>query len=484
VDSTPSGAPNRQPGAANGDLPSGEARDDRVLHRPRHRLRPSFADALAAGGGLIVWLGALLLGLDVTANTGDGWTGALLFVALAVLAIIALIVTPASLHPGCMSMLVLSVPTIYGFMIFPAADSFADVRAFLALTLVTLAVLFLVSNSRGRPVLIGLVAAILYFWMAAEVTDTDAYFTAPVRDRPATTAADRFDGVRGDSAADDMPAAPAAFGGQDITLDDLDPSAPLYPLAESCEAGDDLACDELWNQSELGSDFEEFAESCGGDPDRSYPCAATTDTTEGFDFDGDMNDENLGELDVTPLNPLEETPLESEQGRALEIGLVSVAFGAVYLGAVWLLDRRALPALATAVTLPAVTALVIAAVALGEESESAVVGGLLTLVVGIAIGVVGFFGRDRRFMAWAGGMIASVGVLIVAVDVAPEPSPSGDDPDLIGAGFVVLAFGLVVLVLGWLVHRLLERRGVEARPPLPPSRTGEPPDEPASPAAT
>ena len=161
---------------------------------------------------------------------------------------------------------------------------------------------------------------------------------------------------------------------------------------------------------------------------------------------------------------------------------MSLGFGAVYLAAIQFLDRRARRATATALVIPAVAALVIAASALGQETGSAIAGGLITLAVGLAIGVVGWFGTaagiDRRFMTWGGGVIASIGALIVAADVAPEPSAS-DNVDLIGAGLVVGSFGLAVVLLAWArapPARAHVRRGIELaargtaspEPPEPP----------------
>jgi MFS family permease len=434
---------------------------DEVLNRPRRRLRPSFAEALAAGGGVIVWIGALLVALDVFASSGDGWTGAVFFVALAALAIVALIVAPASVQPGCMSVLVLSVPTIFGFLIFPTADSFGDARAFLALTIITWATLFAVSNSRGRPILIGLVAAVFYVWMVGEVANTDEFFS---------TGASSL--VTASGSTDSGFASAADLGTQPVTLDDLDPANSLYPLAQSCAAGDDAACDQLWNRSEFGSDFERFASSCGGDPDRSFPCSSDTSGT----IDSGTTPEFDGQFEITPTNPLDATPVGTQHNRALEIGLVSLLFGALYLAAVRILDFRRLTALGTAFVLPAVAALIVAAVALGVETESAAMGGLITIAVGIGVGVVGFLDPDRRFTTWAGGAIASVGALIVAADVAPESNPAGDNLDLIGAGLVVVAFGLGVILLAWIAYKLLDRR--PSAPPSPPAAQSQPAPEP------
>ena len=90
-------------------------------------------------------------------------------------------------------------------------------------------------------------------------------------------------------------------------------------------------------------------------------------------------------------------------------------------------------------------------------------------MIGIAIGVVGWLGTDRRFTTWGGGAIASVGAFIVAADVAPNPGSSVDNPDLIGTGFVVIAFGLAVIGLAWAAARVLGFRPFSPPPSAPPA---------------
>jgi hypothetical protein len=422
----------------------------RAVARPR----PSFSDALAAGGGVIVTIGVLLLAADRYANSGDGWQGALVFAGLFLVANLALLVVREPFDAACTAAIVLSVPAVYGFLVFPSTDSFADVRLFLILTIVTWALLFAISNSRGRPILLALAAVLLYLWIVGEVADLDAYSANPVPTPTFASPSALFDAVRGGTdQADGRPHAgvvadSVSFRMQQVTLDDLDPTDELYPLAVACDGGDLTACDELWSRSEPGSDFEAFAESCGGDPSASSPCSVRSGDE---DFFGD---------DVTPTNPLTvdpfvETPLDNDNGKALPIGLVSLGFGALYLAAVHLCDRRRLGALGTAFVIPAVLALVTAAAEIGEWTSSAIWGGLVTLVIGVAIGVVGWLGTDRRFTTWGGGAIASVGAFIVAADVAPNPGSAVDNPDLIGIGLVVIAFGLAVIGLAWAAARAL-----------------------------
>jgi hypothetical protein len=426
----------------------------RLLPLGGRRPRPSFADSLAAGGGVIVAIGVLLIALDMTGNGDDGWKGALLFTGLLAVALTVMFVAPRAVRPGCTSAVVLSVPAAYGFLVLPSADSFGDVRVFFVLTIATWCLLFVVSNAKGRPILIGLAAALLYVWMLGEVADTSAYVSAPVPAASHATPTAPLADARG------IDAQAAALVQQQITLDDLDETDPLYPLAEACDSGDLSACDDLWSQAEFDSDFEAFAESCGGDASATFPCNASSDL----------------DVDINPLqtDPLDATPLGTQGDHALEIGLVSLLFGAAYLAIVRILDRRAATALATAFVLPGAVALVTAAAALGNASDSAVLGGLLTFASGVAIGVVGFFGPDRRFSVWGGGAVASIGALIVAADVAPGSPSSGSDADLAGTGIVVLLFGLVVIALGWLAYRALEPPPA----PLPP-----PPPEPTDPFA-
>ncbi len=48
----------------------------------------------------------------------------------------------------------------------------------------------------------------------------------------------------------------------------------LDALWDACEGGDNAACDELYIQSPFGSEYEAFAESCGGrgKPDGQIMC--------------------------------------------------------------------------------------------------------------------------------------------------------------------------------------------------------------------
>lgn len=48
-----------------------------------------------------------------------------------------------------------------------------------------------------------------------------------------------------------------------VSADDYGDDAALDALWDQCEAGDGAACDELWLSSQLGSNYELFAATCG-----------------------------------------------------------------------------------------------------------------------------------------------------------------------------------------------------------------------------
>ncbi|MEL7207739.1 MAG: hypothetical protein AAGK32_05835, partial [Actinomycetota bacterium] len=57
------------------------------------------------------------------------------------------------------------------------------------------------------------------------------------------------------SGSDGVPASTIAEYGSDPTLDGF---------ADGCEAGDFGACDDLWLQSPVNSDYEAYGSTCGG----------------------------------------------------------------------------------------------------------------------------------------------------------------------------------------------------------------------------
>ena len=81
--------------------------------------------------------------------------------------------------------------------------------------------------------------------MIGEAAGNDAYSAAPIPSPPAHT-------IFSLSALH-----------ADVTLLDLDPTDPLYPIALQCDVTHGTACDTLFDQSDPGSDFNEFGDTCG-----------------------------------------------------------------------------------------------------------------------------------------------------------------------------------------------------------------------------
>jgi hypothetical protein len=431
---------------------------------------PRLSDALGAGGGLLVAIGVLLISVDLIdpgADGGDisGVPGSLAFLVLLAVGYALLLGAPPTFSPAAVTVIAASIPAIFGFLILPDADEFSDYRGFFALTILGWVACFVAPRSRARPVFVGLAAVLLYYWVLGEVGDTNAYALKPIPSPPYVTPADYVDAMQQatGSSANDAATAPARLR-QQVTLDDLDPNDPLYPLAQECADGDDEACDQLYSRSAPGSDLETFAENCGG---RGTPEFNGTCSAEDDDFGGDFEFED--ELEPGPLP--EVTPFESDDDQSTQLGAVSLIFGVAYLASKRVLDANGYTRLGTAFVLPAGQALVLAALLLGIASESWIIGGVLTMLVGLGYGISGYFG-ERRFTTWFGGITASVGALIIAIETSDVEENVDGDVDAIGPGLVVMAFGIAVIVLAFFVARLIEQHRwirLSEEPETPPS---------------
>jgi len=147
-----------------------------------------------------------------------------------------------------------------------------------------------------------------------------------------------------------------------------------------------------------------------------------------------------------------------------------VFFGVTYLGALFVLDRARWRGMATAFAIPGIVALVTGTQSLGNAAHHASVGGALTFVAGLGIGVVGDR-THRRFTTWAGGIIAALGGLTVALDSAHIfRATSGGSVKLAGPGLIVISFGVGLIATAFIVGQLLRRPGAppESEPPAVP----------------
>ncbi|MGQ0826116.1 MAG: hypothetical protein ACT4OX_13985 [Actinomycetota bacterium] len=443
------------------------------------RPRPSLSDAVAAGGGLVVAVGVGFLAAEVGVEDDGGFNGIPGAVMFFVLALVAFVLTGFVSRPAqaaCTAVITVSIFTGFGLLIFPKVDSFADIRLFLVLTIAGWLVFYFAPTTQGRPIFIALAALLFYFWILAEVVDAENAFSAAPIPSPAYAPGELFDAIGGGGGR--APALPGARVDQ-VTLDDLDSSDPLYPVAQDCADGDDDACQELYNESDIGSDFEEFAQDCGG-RERSADFGVCAD----FSFDEDDFENFEPDFDDDEFTDEFTDPLVFGSGtddKAAEIGIVSLLFAVGYLGLVRVLHTRGAARLGTAFVLPGTVALVTACEGLGDASGTAVVGGLITMLAGLVLGVIGFSG-DRRFSTWTGGALASLGALIIAVDATTDSNDEAGDGDLFVPGLVVIVFGLAVVALALLIANWLKELPPRASGAGPAVNSGgwPPPDAPGA----
>ncbi len=403
-----------------------------IEHRARTRGEPRLSDAVASTGGIAVGLGVLFIAIDLYDDHPGRSAEVALFAGLVLVGYVALLALPRALNAAGITAVVIGVPGALGWWLLPGAHKFGDVRPFLVLTILAFALCWVAPLTRGRVIFIGLVAVCLWLWIVGEAAGTDAYSAAPVPSPPAHT----------------MFSLAALKDQATVTLDDLDPNDPLYPLAEQCDNGTLVACDTLYRVAPFGSSFRDFGESCGnsfaGPPG---DCVGATSGTTPFT--------------LSPTDPFTPFPGITEGGsnndKSLEIGLVSLAFGLAYIGLLYMFDRRHFAGLATAFVIPGGLALFVGTETLGNAADHAWVGGLLTFAGGILFGVVGHVGA-RRFTAWAGGFFAALGVVTVALDASDiSSSVSDENVKLVGPGLIVIASGIGLVLIAYVIAMLLNR---------------------------
>jgi hypothetical protein len=391
---------------------------------------PRLSDAIATVGSVAAGVGILMISADIFDSSPGRPAPVALFAALVLAGYAVLLWAPASVRPAGITAVVVGILGALGWWWLPGASSMADVRPFLLLTIVAMVVCFVVPRSRGRAIFVVIVLLVLWLWAIAEIASPEeAYSIAPIPSPPAHTVLSL-----------------SGFQAQ-VTLEDLDINDPLYPLAEDCEFGDMTACDDLYAQADFGSDFSEFGGTCGDTFSGSPGFCAQSGTPPSFDFDDDV---------PSPFFP-SDPGLVTGDDKSFEIGFVSVLFGLVYLGALFVLDQRRLRGLATAFVLPALAALIEGTSLLGNAAGHAWVGGLLTLVAGVLIGAVGHVAGARRFTTWTGGLLIALGALTIALDVANIDSTTSDDGNLkiAGPGMIVVGVGIALVAFAFLAAQWL-----------------------------
>jgi len=412
--------------------------------RAHERGVPAASDAIAFTGGLGIAAGVLILTADMYAHDHGRGPGVALFVVLIAVGYLTLSFLPRPTHPAAVTLIVAGVPGALGWWLLPGADRFADVRPFLLLTILGWAACWVAPRTRGRTIFVGAALLILWLWAIGEAAGTDAYSAAPIPSPPPHTTLS-------------LSALHA-----EVTIDDLDATNALYPIAQRCNDGDGSACDTLYDQAEPGTDFEAFADTCGNTLPVGFGGQCTF---VGGDFGGE---EPFGT--VPPSFGGELVPGEVGAGssdKSLQIGLVSLLFGLVYGGALFAFDRRRWHGLGTALVVPGFLALFTGTQVLGNAAHHAWTGGLLTFVAGVAFALVGDYG-GRRFTTWAGGALAAFGVYVFAGDVTNfEKSFNDFNPSLARPAWITIGSGVALVVFALVIAALRSRYPGGGSPPAP-----------------
>jgi len=429
--------------------------------RAFERSAPAASDAVAFTGGLGIVAGVLFLTIDFNQHGHGRWPGITLFAGLIALGYLGLGLLPRVTHPAAVTLIVAGVPGAIGWWLLPHAHRFGDIRPFLILTILVWGAMWFIPRTRGRTIFVGAALHILWLWMIGEAAGTDAYSAAPIPSPPAHT-------MFSLSALRDQ-----------VTIGDLDPANPLYPIARECDLIHGSACDTLYDESPPGSDFERFGDTCGG----TQPVGSGDQCAN---LSGGFGGQTPFPTTPLPFNGGGFVPGRVGAGssdKSLEIGLVSLLFGIAYIGALFVLDRRRWHGLGTALVVPGVLALFTGTEVLGNAAHHVWVGGMFTFVAGVALALVGDFG-GRRFTTWAGGVFAAAGVYTFMGDVTNFKKSFTDiSPRLARPALITIAFGVVLVALAWVIAMVRSNFSETDGSPPPPEPPPEPRPTPSSFAA-
>jgi hypothetical protein len=136
--------------------------------RPYRRPTPWLGHAVAAGGGTVVAAGVVALGLD-SVGTGRAVGPALLVAGMTALAYALWRPLPSLLRAALTAVVVVGIGATFGFLFLPGAETFGDVRGFVALSLTAWLLAYLVGSARGRVVLLTLALSMSWFWATSEI---------------------------------------------------------------------------------------------------------------------------------------------------------------------------------------------------------------------------------------------------------------------------------------------------------------------------
>ena len=139
---------------------------------------------------------------------------------------------------------------------------------------------------------------------------------------------------------------------------------------------------------------------------------------------------------------------------------VVMLLGIAFLVVGGLLDRRRLAGAATPFLAVGAFAAVVGGVTLGA-SESTLVGGIVAVLIGAAVGITGAAGHVRRGTTWFGVLVVFGGLVAILVDVAPDEEA--------GLGAIALLIAVVCGALAWWLARVLGEPDDGDDRPLPPT---------------
>jgi hypothetical protein len=332
----------------------------RLGWRAERRPKPGFAHVLgaAAGAFLVVGVVAFVVEADEQDPTAPGVVFTLLLLAVALLAGIR---GAGPLRAASVTALVLAVPLLWLFAFFGSGDfGKGELRAVYLLTLLSYAVLYLLSWTKGRAIFLAGALLVFASWAAFEVGDSDS---------------------------------------------------GVVPF-----------------QSQVSSNSTGFGVS------------GSSSSSSSFTTDNDTTD--------------------ATATVALIIGLVFLGVGAV-------LDRRGYAGAATPFVAVGAIETLLGAIVLGGN-DSLLLGGLLAIAAGAAVGLVGGHGDRRRASTWIGVLAVFGGCVAVISDIAPSSAA--------GVGGIAFGFALVLGSIAWWLAPVLgepDDGDDRPRPTAPPGGSTE-----------
>lgn len=154
--------------ASSASVPKQSLRD-RLGWRAERRPEPGFGHVLAAGGGAFAVFATVAVIVEIG---GDDLTapGVLLSLALAAVAfVLAWKVDAGPIRSAAMTAIVLCVPLVWFFAFYGDGDTSGSTAGVYLLIVASYLVLYVVTWTRGRAVLLGLALLFLFGWITAEI---------------------------------------------------------------------------------------------------------------------------------------------------------------------------------------------------------------------------------------------------------------------------------------------------------------------------